>query len=1294
MRLSISTRNGWILSIVALMAIAVPATRAAPRCVPPEITDQPDSAEVCDGDAVTFTVVADGDPPLEYQWQKDGVPIFDAIEASYTIDPVGPEAAANYDVVVTNPCGSVTSKLATLTIIEEGPSISEHPQDAGLCAGDSVTFTVTAEPAETLSYQWRHDGADIPGANETSFTIDVTVPGDAGQYDVVVSNVCGQVTSDPATLTVGSGPTITAHPQDQTICDGEPVTFTVTVEGTEPLTYQWRRDGTPIFGENEASYTIDPVGPGADAEFDVVISNACGTVTSNAATLTVDEGPVITAQPQDRSVCEGNSVTLTVTATGLEPLTYQWRMNGTDVPGAESDSLVIDPAAPADAGDYDVVITNPCGSLTSETATLTVNVAPTITTHPDDAFACEGNSAEFEVIAEGTEPLYYQWYHDGEPIAGATEATYTIDMAGTDDAGEYYVQVANVCGSVTSDTAELTVHVRPFITEHPQGRVVCNGDDEVTFSVTVTGSEPIMFQWRKGGVNIPGATSDTYTISPVTLAADDDYDVVVMNLCGTVTSEPATLVVLDEVPTITEQPQDAARCDNGTDSITFSVAAEPLDGLSYQWRKDGVDIPDATGDTYEIPVVVMADAGEYDVVVTNPCGPTCSDSATLIVVDEGPSIVDSPENQAACVTQTVTFTVTADGPEPLSYEWYHNGQLIEDATDSSYTIDSAELEDAGEYYAVVSNPCHYATSAPAILTVIDDPPSIVQQPEDWIACEGATIAFSVVPGGDPPFEYQWYQDDTPIDGATGESYTAQNITVDDAGEYRVMVTNACDFVESDTATLTVNTAVVITEHPASQVDCEHSPVTFSVEVTGTEPYSYQWRKDGEDIAGAIGAEYTIDSITPDDAATYVVVVTNPCAEVTSDPATLTVDVGPTITQPPEAADLCVGESVTMTVAASGTEPFSYEWYKDGTPIAGATEDTYTIDPLVTDDSGQYHVVVANYCDQADSDSATLDVDAPPEITVEPEPAIIARGQSHTFCIVAVGEGLSYQWQLDGVDILDATAACHEASAGGMYACVVTNRCGEDVSNAAELTIATRLTVAVTATPPGVKLGDPVTLAATASRGLGPYTYLWNTGETTATIVETPTQNTVYTVLATDSLGQTATAEVTVAVAAPLTIQTRASAYILQPGESSTLTAVVISGGMVPFEFVWSTGETAASITVTPNVSTTFYVIVSDSLGQTASVSVTITINEETEDDQSAAEQPPADEGDQTDDDGTGDDGTGTDDSQGDGTIDDQSGQDTTPVAGLCPLVSFSMISLLVAGLCWSRGTSSRRQRRR
>jgi len=209
---------------------AAAAAAAWPLCDPPSIITHPESATLCEGLSVEFTVEATGTPPLHYEWRKDGDPIEDAADApTYVIDPVTPADAGDYDVLVWNACGSVYSDPATLTV-DALPAILEQPADENVCAGDAVTFMVVAEGAEPLGYQWRKDGVPIDGATESSYAIEPVTPDDAGGYDVVVSNECDATTSDGATLFVGL-PEITEHPASQSVCNGARVTLAVNALG-------------------------------------------------------------------------------------------------------------------------------------------------------------------------------------------------------------------------------------------------------------------------------------------------------------------------------------------------------------------------------------------------------------------------------------------------------------------------------------------------------------------------------------------------------------------------------------------------------------------------------------------------------------------------------------------------------------------------------------------------------------------------------------------------------------------------------------------------------------------------------------------------------------------------------------------------------------------------------------------------------------------------------------------------------------------------------------------------------
>ena len=970
------------------------------------------------------------------------------------------------------------------------PSITDHPNSQALCEGGSVTFTVSASGTGPLSYQWRKYSSAIPGATSASYTIDPVSLGDAGSYNCVVPNACGSATSNGATLTVNTAPVITNGPGNRAACEGGSATFSVTATGAGPLSYQWRKNGSNIPGATSSSYMINPVAPGNTGSYDCVVTNACGSTTSSAATLSLKTPPVITNDPGNQILCEGNPVTFTVSATGTGPLSYQWRKNGSNISGATSSSHTINPVASAHAGSYDCVVTNACGNATSNTATLTVNTAPVITDDPGNQAICDGGSATFSVSATGTAPLSYQWRKNGSNISGATNSSYTINPVAAVDAGNYDCVVTNGCGSATSDTATLTVNTPPVITDDPGNQTVCEGGI-VSFSIAATGAGPLSYQWRKNGSNIPGATSSSYAINPVAPGSTGSYDCVVTNACGSTTSGAGTLTV-NTAPLITDNPDSQAICEGS--AVMFTVSASGTAPLSYQWRKDGTNIPGATGSSYTINPVAPFNAGRYDCVVTNTCGSATSDAATL-TTNTAPVITDYPENQTLCEGGSATFSVTATGTGPLSYQWRKNGSNIPGATGSSYTINPVAGDDTGGYDCVITNTCGIAVSNTVALTV-GTAPVITGDPGNQTVCEGDAAILIVSATGTAPLSYQWRKNGSDIAGATNSGYIISPVATGDVGSYACVVTNSCGSATSNTAILTVNTAPVITDGPGSQALCEGGSAAFSVSASGTGPLSYQWRKNGSNIPGATSSSYTINPVAGDDTGGYDCVITNTCGTAISNTVALTVGTAPVITGDPVNQTVCVDDTALFTVSATGTAPLSYQWRRNGSDIAGATNSSYIISPVATGDEGSYACVVTNNCGSATSGAATITVNTAPVITDDPDNQTLCESGSATFSVSASGTApLSYQWRKNGSNIPGATGSSYginpiTSSDAGNYGCVVTNGCGNAISNTATLTVNTP--PAITDDPDNQTVCEGALASfSVVATGAGPLSYQWH-----------------------------------------------------------------------------------------------------------------------------------------------------------------------------------------------------------
>jgi hypothetical protein len=279
-------------------------------------------------------------------------------------------------------CAGMTSSSNNGGSKTVAPSIATQPASTTVAAGQTATFSVSANGTAPLSYQWQKNGANISGATSASYITTATTTSDSGaKFDVIVSNSAGSVTSSSATLTVNAAaaaPAITTQPANQAVTVGQTASFSVVATGTVPLSYQWRKNSANISGANSASYTT-PATTSADnaAKFAVVVTNSVGSVTSSAATLTVNASataPMITTQPANQTVTAGQAATFSVVATGTAPLSYQWQKAGADITSATSSSYTTPATTTADSGSqFRVMVSNTAGSVTSNTATLTVN---------------------------------------------------------------------------------------------------------------------------------------------------------------------------------------------------------------------------------------------------------------------------------------------------------------------------------------------------------------------------------------------------------------------------------------------------------------------------------------------------------------------------------------------------------------------------------------------------------------------------------------------------------------------------------------------------------------------------------------------------------------------------------------------------------------------------------------------------------------------------------------------------------------------------------------------------------
>jgi hypothetical protein len=439
------------------------------------------------------------------------------------------------------------------------------------------------------------------------------------------------------------------------------------------------------------------------------------------------------------------------------------------------------------------------------------------------------------VAYTGTAPSF-QWYKVASAIAGATNATLTLNNVQDADGvpAGYSVVLANAAGTVTSSTATLTVIDAPVITTQPFSQTN-NASTTATFTVSVSGTLPFGYQWYKitptatnalsDGGKIAGSAGNVLTIANVLAADQASYSVTVTNPAGTAVSSNALLVVND--PAILVEPAGSTNFDGST--VTLSVTAAGTTALGYQWYQYGVPVYGANATTLTMANLVDSDAGIYTVVVSNSVGSVTSSPALLVTV--APLITTQPASVTVLQGQPASFSVGVNGETPFTYQWQLNGTALPGATNRIYSVNHAtNALNAGNYQVIVVNPRGAQTSLAAALTVVV-PPAITSSPTNVIAVVGQTVNFGVTATG-TPLAYQWSLASTNLPGKTG-STLAINVATNSAGTYAVTVTNLGGLVTSGGATLTVYATAVPVIAMVSQTNHQ-----FTVSLAGVPTWNY------------------------------------------------------------------------------------------------------------------------------------------------------------------------------------------------------------------------------------------------------------------------------------------------------------------------------------------------------------------------------------------------------------------------------------------------------------------------
>ena len=494
------------------------------------------------------------------------------------------------------------------------------------------------------------------------------------------------------------------------------------------------------------SYTVKAYTSSPNSKGDSIAAN--DTMTKKGIYVVAAPSAIITPGGTS-SICLGDSISLGAnTGTGL---TYLWKLGGTTINGATGQSIFTKLA-----GSYTVVVTNAYGCpKTSVPVIVKVDTLVTPTATPAGATAfCDGSSVL--INASTGKGLTFQWKKDGVNINAATTSSYTANTSGS------YRVVVTKNGVCTDSSAAVVVNVIPL----PSGTITpskpaqfCMGDSVILNAITGTGFN---YRWKKDGVIITGATASKYKAK-----VSGIYKVIITNSNSCVDSS-AILVTVFQLPNATTTPGGPISICAG-DSITIN--ANTTSGLTYQWRKMGVNIGGATYSSYDAKV-----AGSYKLVVIDPKG--CIDSSKNIVVTVNPlpsATLTHEGSTTICSADSVLLNANLGAG--LTYKWKKNGVIINGATDSSYIAKAS-----GSYTVVVTNSNSCSATSMAVLVIVNPKPvatATANGPTSF--CWGNSVVLKGNSGSG--LTYQWNKDGLPILGKTDSV-----ITVNESGSYAFKTT--------------------------------------------------------------------------------------------------------------------------------------------------------------------------------------------------------------------------------------------------------------------------------------------------------------------------------------------------------------------------------------------------------------------------------------------------------------------------------------------------------------------------
>lgn len=1018
---------------------------------------------------VIFPALVSGIQPLSYQWIFNNQPLPGATNNVLILDNLTIDKSGSYYCVASNILGARTSAVAHLNvIIPMLPVITQQPVGTNLVLNQKLQLYVQTSGAEPLYYQWRKDGVAL--LNQTNSVLEIfnVKETDAGTYTVIVSNDFGFVVSQPVAVNIFIPPQIKAQPIGYDLVPDSHFTLSVTATGTEPLFYQWRKDGVPIMTATNSLLSLVASSPDIAGLYDVVVTNLYGSVTSRPVAVTIGEAPQIISSPIDSVAIAGNNAQFTVSATGTAPLLYQWRFNDVDIPGETNSTLLIKNATVAQSGFYSVRVSNKYGSSLSQNALLTVVEPPLIVEQTEDIETDLGKSISLNVSVYGTEPLFYQWFKDGTPLAGETNSALFITNVDYIHAGIYRVLISNIAATVFSDPIKLTIELPPnFLWARRFGGT----NNDFANGVAVDGEGNVIAVCEFSGIIDLNGTNiqSTGNSDILILKYSPDGNLLWFRQAGGSSNDKPNAVAIGADNSIY-----LAGVFEGT--VTFGNT-----NISQNDLNSGI-MPSSSD------IFIARYSSDGDLQWVKAIGGGGNESVNSIAIDRKGNIVFTGTYEGGTVFGSQTIPAIG-GQDIFLAKCSSDGTFIwinYAGGFASDTANSVAVDDEGNVYITGSysqgmrfgNTTLNSSSEPDMFIAKYDPFGRLVWVKAFSADgiqEGRAIA--VDPGGQNIYVAGIFG--RMNNGATTINFGKTILTAsggidlffarfDSSGNPIIATSLNEDFIDIvNTISLSPGNNILLSGFYQGEVNKglvllldQNGKQINKIEIENAKVLSgvFTLANDfcivGSFISITEFGEIELSSAGAEDA-----FVARGSA-YSSGP--------PIITAQPSDRQAPAGGSVRFEIGVIGTQPLYFQWFKNNQPLPLAKAPFYEINNVSYSDEGTYFVVVTNLYGSVRSRDISFSIGAPPLIISQPQDASVSLDEDVYF--IAQVEGtppLTFSWYHNGEFIPWANEpklflSDVEPGDVGSYQLIVSNPAGSVTSRVATLTL--RLLPAITKQP--------------------------------------------------------------------------------------------------------------------------------------------------------------------------------------------------------------------------------------